>query len=312
MVAPAGISGQFGYAEETTVGTGVTPTKFLPILSAGVAQEIQRLDSAGIRAGRRTLAAWKAGQQAVAFPVETELWNTDVATLWKHVMGAVATTGTDPYTHTNTPGDLTGKGLTIQVGLPDNTGTVQPFTYAGCKIGGWTLSATPGEISQMSLDVVGMSETTATALATASYDAGLEPFVFTEASLTVGGSAVNTVKSLEITGDNNLTDRFRLGSATSREPLENGMRTYSGSFTADFEGLTEYNRYVNADEFALVALWNNGTDTLTVTMNVRYDGETPSLAGPEMLEQPLPFTAVSATDDATAITVELVNGEATA
>lgn len=312
MGVPAGIGGQFGFVSEVTPGTAVVVNKFLPIRNEEIAQDIDRLDSEGIRAGRLVTAKWKAGSRTIAGTVESDLWNTDVATLFKHMFGAVATAGVGPFTHTYTPADLTGKSLTMQAGRPDITGTVQPFTWAGCKIGAWTLSASVGDICTMSLDVVGMSETTATALASASYAAALVPFCFTTASVKIAAATVATVTEIELTGDNGLTDRFRLGSGTSKEYLQNGFREYAGSMTTDFESLTAYNRFVNGTEAALELKFDNGTETLTITCNVRFDGESPGLSGPELLEQPLPFKCVSGTSDAAAITAVLVNSEASA
>lgn len=309
MAAPAGIAGQFGFATETTAGTAVTVTQFLPIRpGANLGQEIERLDSEGIRAGRMVTAAWKSAGRTISGTVESDLWNADVASLFKHMFGAASTTGSSPYTHTFTPTDLTGLSFTAQLGRPDISGTVQPFTYAGCKVGAWTLSAEVGSICTMSLDLVGMTETTGTALATASYDSGLEPFCFTTASVKIAGASVATVRSFELTGDNALTDRIRIGSATSKEYLANGFREYTGEIITDFESLTAYNRFVNGGEAALELKFDNGTDSLTITSNVRFDGATPEL-GAELLEQSLPFKCVSATNDASAITAVLINGD---
>lgn len=312
MSSPHGLAGQFGYKSETTVGTGVTVDKFLPITSESVKANRERLESNGVRAGRLTRQYWKAGKTTINGSIALDLWNLDVGTLLLHCFGAVNTTGTGPYTHTFTPSDLTGKALTIQFGRPDLSGTVRAFTYAGCKVSGWSLSANVGEIASMDLDIVAMSETTATALATASYDTSLEPFVFTEASLTVGGSAL-AVKSVEINGDNaNSDERFKIGSGNAQEYLEQDFRSFTGSLVADFEDLTEYNYVVNSTENALVLTFDNGTESLVVTCAVRWDGETPALSGPELLEQPLQFTCTSTTSDAAAITAVLINGDASA
>lgn len=309
MTTPAGIGGQFGYVSETTTGTLATVDHFLPVTSVALGQQIENLDSMGIRAGRFITAAWKQGSRTISGTVEMELWNTDIAPLFKHMFGAVAAaTNSEQWDYTYTPDDLTGVSMTVQVGRPDITGTVRAFTYGGCKVGQWTLTAEAGSLATLSLDMVGMTETNGVSLATASYDSALEPFVFTEASLSIAGSTNNVVKSFELTGNNELTDRFRLGSGTSREYLANGFRTYSGTAVADFESLTQYNRFVDGDEAALVLNFNNGTDALVVTCNVRFEGETPEL-GAELLEQNVPFTCVSATNDSSAITAVLTNGE---
>lgn len=310
MASPHGVAGQFGYKTETTNGTAETVDTFLPINSENVKQDIQRLESQGIRAGRLTTHTWKAGSKTISGDVNLELWNTDVAPLFNHMFGSVSTaTNGSQWDYTYTPGDLTGKTFTTQVGRPDIGGTVRPFTWAGCKVGQWNLSANVGEIAQMTLTLVAMSETNGQALASASYDSELSPFVFTEGSLTIGGTAQNAVKSVDLTGSNGLTDRFRLGSATSREYLENAVREYTGTVVTDFESLTNYDRFLNGDEAALVLTFDNGTESLVFTLNVRFDGESPELSGVELLEQPIPFKAVSTTSDASAITAVLTNGE---
>lgn len=310
MTTPAGIGGQWGYVSETTTGTLATVDKFLPVVNAELGSEIERLDSQGIRAGRLITASWKPGQNTVSGTVETELWNVDIAALFRHLFGAVsvATNGSQ-WDYTYTPADTTGESLTMQVGVPDIGKTVRPFTYAGCKIGSWSLTAEAGSLAMLSMDVVAMTETNSVALATASYDTGLEPFVFVEANLVVAGATNTVVSSFELNCDMGLTERFRLGSATSREYLQNGFREFTGTITHDFTDLTQYNRYLSGAETALVLNFDNGTETLVITANVRYDGTTPPLAGVELIEQESPFKVVSATSDALGITAVLTNGE---
>lgn len=312
MAAPAGFAGQFGIKTEVTPGTAVTVDKFLPITKEGIAQDITRIDSVAIQAGRYTTAQWGVGSQKIGGSVDLELSNKDIATLLKHCFGTVVTTGSGPYTHTLTPGSLLGKSFTVQVGRPDLSGTVQPFTFAGCKVASWEIAAQVDQFVNMTVDILGMSETTATALASASYTSGRAPFTFVQGSLSLASSSNSAVKSVSIKGDNALDTRFRLGSATSKEILPTGTRSYTGQLVTDFESLTAYNRFVNGTETALVLAFSNGTDSLTITCNVRYDGASPVLDGPGMLEQSLPFRCVSGSSDATAITAVLVNGDTSA
>jgi hypothetical protein len=310
MTTPAGLGGQFGYISETTVGTLVTVDKFLPVTSPEVEQEIERHDSMGIRAGRLITAAWKPGSRTIGGTIETELWNTDIATLFRHMFGAVSVaTNGGQWSYTYTPADLTGKSMTMQVGKPSIAGTSHPFTWGGCKVGSWTLSAEVGSLAMLSLDIVGMTETNGVSLAVASYDATLAPFVFTEASLAIAGSTNNVVSSFEMTCDNALTERPRLGSDTSKEYLQNGFREITGTANTDFASLTQYNRFLNGDETSLVLRFDNGTETLLITSNVRYDGGPPALTGPELLEEEIAFKVVSATSDALGITAVLTNAE---
>jgi hypothetical protein len=69
---------------------------------------------------------------------------------------------------------------------------------------------------------------------------------------------------------------------------------------------------VNGAEAALSLAFDAGTGAkLTIAGNVRFDGSTPNVSGPELLEQALPFKFVSVTSDAAAFTVTLENADAT-
>jgi hypothetical protein len=313
MSAPSGLAGQIGWKSESVFGTAVTVDTFpAGLLDESIKQDIARIESKGIRAGRRVQQTWAVGARTISGDINQELWNQPLATLLTHMFGTVATTGTGPYVHTATPGSLTGKSLTIQAGRPDTSGTVRAFTYAGCKIASWELACKVGDIPTLKSTVSAKSETTATALASASYDSDGAPFTFVQGSLSIAGTDVATVSDLSLKASNSLkTDRFFVGADTTSEQLETAFRDYTGTFTAEFEALTNYALYTAGTESALVLTFDNGTDSLVITMNVRFDGETPVLSGMELLSQPLPFKCIGTTD-AAAITAVLTNGEATA
>lgn len=314
MPLASGLGGQVGFAAESTYGTFVAPTRFLELTSSSLKYERERIESNGIRAGRRVLHRWTAGVQRVAGDVEFEMSPQGFGLIWQHILGANVDSGSNPYTHTMTPGDLAGKSLSIQVGKPDIGGVVRAFTYLGCKVTGAELSAAVNEYAMLTVSFYGNHLDTAQTLGTATYPTGLTPFDFTKGTVTLAGSGFD-VKEFTLSIDNGLAvDRHFIRSTTperSKEPLENTRRSYTGNLVADFTDLTAFNRFVNGTEAALVLTFNAGASAqTTITMNVRFDGEDPDL-GQELLEQPLPFKAVSSTSDAAAITVAVVNADTT-
>lgn len=312
----SGIGGQIGLAAESVYGTFVAPTRWFEFNSESLHLERERIESAGIRAGRRVLHRWAAGVQRVTGDIEMELGAVGFGIIWSHILGSNVTTGAGPYTHTATPGDLAGKSLSVQVGRPDISGTVRAFSYLGCKVASAQLACSVNEYAMLTLSLYGAHEDTAQALGTASYPAAYAPFVFTSGSLTLAASAFD-VKECSLSIDNGLAiDRHFIRATTPerpKEPLEADRRAITGELTADFIDLTAYNRFVNGTEAALVLLFNSGAASqLQITMNVRFDGTTPNIGGADLLEQPLPFKAVSATSDAAAITVVTTNSDSTA
>lgn len=313
----AGIDGQLGIVDEVTYGTYVAPTRFYEFTSESVQFEIERIESQGIRAGRRIKHRWAPGVQRVTGGFELELPATSSGLLLSHAWGAAVTTGAGPYTHTyDGTNTLDGTSFTMQIGRPDIAGTVQPFSYLGCKITEWELAAAVNEYLMFKPTVYAAAEDTGETLATASYATGLDPFVFTEGSLTIAAAEI-CIRDFTLTGNNNLAvDRHFIcaNGEVPKEPLENGELEITGSFSADFENLTQYNRFVNGAEAAMVLTFTQGADTLVITMNVRFDGDTPNVSGKELLELPVEFTVTGTVDgtDAAAFTAVLTNGDATA
>jgi hypothetical protein len=314
MAIPSGLDAQFGCKTETTYGTAVTVDRFMPLVEESVSHEIERLESSGILTGARVMRSqqWAAGAETIEGDLGFEVYDRGIGLLFTHMFGGLVTTGSGPYTHTFTPGTLTGKSLTMQIGRPDTGGTVRPFTIAGVKVASWEIACQVGEIATLGLSIVGKSITTATALATASYPSSIAPMVFTGGSVTIGGSSVSA-KGFTLSGDNALdADRRFLGSGQTAEPLEAGLRTYEGTVDLEFSDLTQYARFTGGTEAALVLALSKGTSTVTITANARFDANAPAVSGRDgLVMQSVPFKCVGATTDAGAITAVLVNADST-
>lgn len=315
MALKSGLAAQLGVKAETTWGTFVAPTRFYPLVGESLTEEIERIESEGIITGARLLRSeqWAAGNVDVGGDIQTELYQQGMGALLLACFGAVATTGSGPYTHTFTPGDLTDDHLSVQVGKPDVAGTVQPFSFSGMKVTDWELSIDAGGLVMLTASLLGKLLVTSESLATASYGTGAAtPFTFKHASATIAGSAAN-IKKLSLKGSNGLDgDRRFIGSEYRAEPLEAELREYSGTADLEFESLTQYNQFRNASEVALVATISAGASaSLTITMNVRFDGATPEVDGRGIVQLSAPFKCIGTTTDAAGITAVLINTDTT-
>lgn len=327
MSTASGIAGQFGYAAETTWGTYKAPDHFVEVVSESLALQIERIASAGIRASSRVARSdrWVANKKGVTGQLSFEVASKGFGLWLKHMLGAqssgTASGGTNAKKYTSTIGDPFGLGLTVQVGRPDDTGTVQPFSYKGCKITDWELSNSVDGLLMLASTLDGQDEDTAQSLAAASYPSSSELLSFVGGSVTIAGSSVATVHDIKITGKNALkTDRYGLRTSTlKKEPIANGFVEVSGEITTEFESLTAYNRFVNGTQVAVVADWLGQTALegsifaeLKATMPVcRFDGTTPNLNGHDMLVQTLPFVALY-DGSQEPITIDYVSLDATA
>lgn len=299
MAIRSGLAAQLGIKAESTWGTAVTVDTFVPLVSESMGVEAARVEANGIIAGRRVLDStqWAEGSRTVGGDLALELpTNSAIARLLlEQMFGSVS--GAGPYTYT--PGELYGKSMTVQVGIPGVDGTVRAKTYNGAKINTWEIAWSAGEIVTLGLSLIAKDETTATALATASYAAGAAtPFVATNVTATIAGSAVN-VKQGTLSGDNKLERRYFGGSKVTAEPIEAERREYTGSLQLEFTDLTQYDRFVNGTTAAVVVTFATSTTTsLVLTYNCRFDGETPKVGGRGIIDQPLPIKAIGSTDAA--------------
>lgn len=307
------MAGQIGWKTESVWGTPVTVDTFVPPLRSSLTIDEGYMRTEGIRAGRRTRNPAQLGRRVVGGSVELELPNISIASLLKHYFGTVVTTGSGPYTHTYTPGAQLGKSLTLQTGITDASDTIRPFTAEGVKVGSWSIDCSVGEYAKTSFDWSAEDVVTATALATASYAAGLAPFTFVQCAVSVNGSPVASGRAVKLACNKGLkTDRHVLGSRLIRQQLEVDRWEFTAEITADFEDLTLFNLAVAATQVAVVLTFSNGTDTLTITGSGQVVGDPPSLSSNGLEEQRIKLDLSHASADASAITAVLVNTESSA
>lgn len=324
MALRSGIAAQVGFAAESTFATYTAPTRYLEFVTEGLTLASERIEGSGLRAGQRVLRndRWAVNKKGVGGDIQLEVLSKGFGLIFEHMLGSNTTANPagSVYTHTSILGDTAGKSLVVQVGKPDVSGTVQPFSYLGCKVASWELSCEIDGVLTLSLTLDGVDEDTTESLGTASYASSDELLYFTGASLTIGGSSVD-VRTFSLAGDNALaTDRYFLrSSGLKKEQYPVGVPEITGTLEMDFEDLTEYQRFVDGTEAALVATFQAPTlletgyyPHLEITLPVvRFDGDTPTVGGPEILTQSLPFKVLdNGTDEP--ISIEYQSADATA
>lgn len=297
---------QVGVINESVYGTPVVVTKFYDFTNESMTREQERMESGSLRAQSRVVTTdnWALGAINVSGDIEMELRPKGHGFWWQHAIGTVVTTqpnaGPDPtvYLHTFVPANLP-TSFTLQIAKPDIADVAQPFTYHGCRISEWSLECGVGDFAHMSMSMIGEDEDNSTGLAVASYPTNNKAMTWVQGTITVAGGATD-IKSVSLKASNNLTDdRYFLGNVLRKQPLENALREYTGTFDTEFNGLTNYNRFVNGTEATVVLLFQGSTISgiykyqTTITMNVRFDGETPKVGGPEIVPQSLPFKVIN-------------------
>lgn len=293
MVATAvgsGIATQMVYKPETTFG--VTPASMntnegLEIKSESLELNKTVVQGQGLHAGglydrsKRRVVTNYAVQGGIVMDLQTRF----IGTLIQHMVGSfgytlatptqMGTTGVYKSVHwpsgTSNFG-LQGHSLCFQKGAPTTDGTVEPFTYVGCKISDWEMSVATGALAQLSLTIDGRNElggpfpnggaaasgdplnSATPALATFNTTPGsgapLSEFHFRQATIFTGGtptvgsnivslsgsSAAANVQSASVKQTVSLDNgRYFLGSAGFKaEQIENGFRQLGGTLAVEW------------------------------------------------------------------------------
>lgn len=313
------IAHQLGLAEETTWGTSVTPNRFVEFTAEALERRQNVASSNGIRSGRRYGGQGRRiTRNDAGGTITTEIATTGFGVFFEHLLGSVSSVtdvASTAFTHTFTPGTLLGKSLTIQKGVQKSDGTVQAFTYPGSKLLSVDFSVDQDSLLMATWGVDARQEVTATALASAVYTAP-RVFTYSEGTLKVDGvtkANVRSVGSLSIV-NNLLVQRFYLGnSGLKSEPINVPFDQITGALDVEFQNLTDFYNLFAADTSAVLVLEFIGDnisgafdETLRITVNdVRFEGETPKVGGPELVYSNIPFVGL---DPASGAAVEIVYG----
>jgi hypothetical protein len=301
-----GLDGSIGFGVETTWGTAVTPTKFLPLNNESIKIRPKRVASTGLRNGAAPMAlsaSYRTLWTDAGGQFNLDVTNKSMGLLFKSMLGTSATTNSGAvYTHTYTMG-TTIPAFTTQVGRASSDGTVNKFTYSGCKVADWELSLSTDAPLQLTATIDGKAETSATSgLTTPSYSDPLETFTFADSTvLTLDGATVAAVKKLTIKGANPLANErvYLVSAGTKAEQVVNGFRAVSGTLEADFTSKAAlYDSFTAKTELTLASTLASTTIIASATpFSIAFaipalylEGETPSITGPDILSMSIPFT----------------------
>lgn len=290
---------------ESAYNTAVTVDRTFEFDAETISHDLAKVTSIALGRGRspRTDRV-KTFTRNHAGDITMDVLNKNFGLLFQHMLGQNTVTGAGAdKTHTCVLDSLAqqGKFMTVQVGRPDVGGTVRAFTYAGGKITAWELMCELDGPLKLKTSWNFASLLTATALASPSYVATQEMFIFNEGAVTIGGSTAY-VKSLSLTGNPALSvDRRFIGGA-QKEPLAGGMTEIGGSLGMEFEDLTHWGSAIAGTTQAVVITFALATviPTTAVTYKVvvtlpavEFMEAKPNVGGPGLVPLVLPFRALN-------------------
>lgn len=314
MTFSNGHDGHFVYSLEPTPGTREVPAIALPFIQESMRdQGSQPLPNLGIVKGRRMMHGAQRTKSDIRGQVRIPLIADGIGSLLKAAFGAVSTTGTGPYVHELTRG-YPLPSLSAQIGWEDNAGTDFRKDYIGALVDGWTMNVAANQNPDIQFDLAALSEERDAYPAIVPSFGTLSYFEFSDATVAIDGGSTICFDTASLTGRNNLYQSPAICPSNPRATVyeDAGMTEVTGTIGRDFDAWTYYDKFVAGTEATIqIVLTAGAAAKLQFDLNVRFTGETPQISGQERIKQGIPFTVLSATDDATACTVTLTNSDAT-
>ena len=300
QVVPVGV--------ESPYGTAVAPTRAYEARADTFARDVEYLTSVGFRRDMQTIRNDRDDTITLGATgsIEFDLLNKGAGLLLQHVLGTTSGPtqlgSTSAYRSTFATSDSGASGsYTIQVSRVDSGGTLRPFTYEGCVATGFNIAQDLGSNLSFTLNFDAENEQTSTGEATPAYPSGADPFNYTQAVIAIDGSAATNFTSFSLDGDLGMDTarRFLNGSATKSQPKRSSVPSYTGTITAEFADLTDYNKFVNGTEFSINASWNgaeiaspyNFECVLSIPV-AKFTGSTPVASLDSLTTVDLPFTVL--------------------
>ena len=299
----SGNDARLGIIKETTYATRLAPTRFFPFTAESLGFTYNRYFSQSLGSGRwarPSITTTKAGTGSISGEVPTTGFGYLLQFLHGNTVTPVQDGATPSYTQTHTLDTPPDKSATIQVQTPPvNTSTLLPQDLIGVMFSGLTLSWDPAGVLTWEMPAVVNNLSTAETLATYTAPTAWSMLSFAGGSLTIGGA-----NQADITGSGSITigqalrdDAFALGTSwTMAKPVETDKPTAGGSFTADFNDMSAFNRVVNDTSADVVLKFEGGTIsgafkyTMQVTIPAcKFTQERPQVGGPGPVTQEVSF-----------------------
>lgn len=282
MPAGLGGGGKVGIAFETTMGTYVAPTVFVPILSESLRYTEEKYYSEQIR--QQTIVSdQKPGYYHVEGDIELEVDTSNIVHWLYASRHTIAKTGAGPFEYKFTPSSAgsasTGAGPTVAKTLSITiVRNSVVFGYTGCVVGGFEFTVEDG-ILKATLNVFGLAEAVQSApsptwVAPLLFGADAHYVYLAAAAATPTFGAVDTsFNGFTFRANYNPEAQNRIVAARSASYISFGITEAEIESELDFLNRTDYDNFVNSVKRAIkMESLNGGATFAAATNGVRLQG----------------------------------------
>lgn len=285
--------GAIGFGEESSWGTAVARSHWLRVISASVSRVREKRARPHLMGPGEPSAVRRThyvARDIVEGSFEVEVGYQDASLLLlKHALGAVATTGTDPYDHALTLSRELPTGLTIEQVIGEKPdGTKIGEVYTGCLITRLVLRVTGTEIMRATIDVIGKTSAGKVSDSSPSFGASDFPVQARFGSTLAWDNLTGKLTEMELTVDNRLTERMLLGDLNGSRPARSDHAEVTMRATRELDETTAYASYLaDAEEDAVISFPDSPRDFEITLHNAYADSVDEGLSGAGIQTQTL-------------------------
>jgi hypothetical protein len=262
MAVQNSVRSYIGIAKETTKGTAVAPTAFIPV-TMGKLKPVDVIDplyDEGLRGSAVKNYNYIQGRVRSTFdfggPVFPDTFPWTIAGL----LGSVATTGASaPYTHTISLKNASSTGADIQPTAFTLTDfyAAQVRAYAGCQIHDVTLQFNADGMLEYDAKATGWQSTSAST-PTPSFTAVL-PTPTWQGTVSVGGTSLSNTVEGSLTFTRPASAIYGINNTQNPYSIFVGALDVTGSFKFVMENNDRLTEFLSNTQPAIVLNWANGS-----------------------------------------------------
>jgi hypothetical protein len=287
-----------GIAKETTFGTPVAATAFIPVKTMSPSDKVTLLEDQGQRGSMVSTYDKIAGPVWSEYGFDGDVFPDTLGWMLAGVLGDVTSTGSAaPYTHAMSVLN-TGTGQPPSYTLSDYY-TIQTRQFPGIKFSELGLKFSGDGLLNYSAKATGLASATSTA-PTPSYTS-VPPLAGWVGAVTIGGAASTFVVDGECTIKRDVTVIHTSDGTQAPYALWSGPVSASGKLTLVMEDDTQYLNYLNNSKPSLDINFSQGTAGAAVQVKLHMTKASFSNAeigrGKDYIELSVDYDALANTTD---------------
>lgn len=246
--------GHIGLAFETTYGTAVAPTVFIPYDTVKAEDDIKKVvDEARRAVLTKDFGVYNTTRQGKV-EIDANVYPEILGYFLKGILGGYAVTGTGPYTHTFTVANTLPPSFTIS-----DYNSMTERQYAGAVISELGLKFDTENL--MKLNAKFESKASVTTTTNTPTFSVTDPFRGFQATLKIGGSSNLNMVGGEVTIKRDVALLFTANNTQDPSKFSAGRIELTGKLTFDVEDETELNYYLQGTQPSLQFTFTRDANT---------------------------------------------------